>query len=158
MIISSCKMAAKGEKADYHLRLVQIKLRKNVCKSLWKKMCKHQQLFDSRDAVVPPLPIYVICYTCSRENYALSHDSSHVYPFFGRRPETWPDVFFLSFPRPLINARTCVHVHGESTAGPPTESEVHHTHTFLFAMHRGLAVTGIFIFTWHFLGIYNYLC
>ena len=37
MIISSCKMAAKGEKADYHLRLVQIKLRKNVCKSLWTK-------------------------------------------------------------------------------------------------------------------------
>ena len=35
--ISSCKMAAKGEKADYHLRLVQIKLRKNVCKSLWTK-------------------------------------------------------------------------------------------------------------------------
>ena len=45
-------MAAKGKKADYHLRLVQIKLRKNVCKSM-DKMCKHQQLFDSRDAVVP---------------------------------------------------------------------------------------------------------
>ena len=30
-------MAAKGKKADYHLRLVQIKLRKNVCKSLWTK-------------------------------------------------------------------------------------------------------------------------
>ena len=30
-------MAAKGKKADYHLRLVQIMLRKNVCKSLWTK-------------------------------------------------------------------------------------------------------------------------
>ena len=37
MIISSFKMAAKGKKADCHLRLVQIKLRKNVCKSLWTK-------------------------------------------------------------------------------------------------------------------------
>ena len=37
MIISSCKMVAKGKKADCHLRLVQIKLRKNVCKSLRTK-------------------------------------------------------------------------------------------------------------------------
>ena len=37
MIISSCKMAATARKADYHLRLVQIKLRKIVCKPLWTK-------------------------------------------------------------------------------------------------------------------------
>ena len=43
-------MAATARKADYRLRLVQIKLRKNVCKSLWTKCGKHQQLFDSRDA------------------------------------------------------------------------------------------------------------
>ena len=59
MIISSCKMAATARKADYHLRLVQITLRKIVCKSL-DKMCNHQQLFDSRDAVVYNNIIYNI--------------------------------------------------------------------------------------------------
>ena len=37
MTISSSKMAATARKADCHLRLVPIKLRKNVCKSLWTK-------------------------------------------------------------------------------------------------------------------------
>ena len=32
--------------------IVQLKLRKNIHMD---KICKHQQLFDSRDAVVPPL-------------------------------------------------------------------------------------------------------
>ena len=51
-------MAAKGKKADYHLRLVQIKLRKNVYMQIpMDKMCKHQQLFDSRDA---PLGTYEV--------------------------------------------------------------------------------------------------
>ena len=124
MTISSSKMAATARKADCHLRLVPIKLRKNVCESLWTKcasisnylihvmlsydhhvltcitsvlinrlngsdskksrlsltvsanqapqkcmlipmdkMCKHQQLFDSRDAVLrsPRAHLYYKC-------------------------------------------------------------------------------------------------
>ena len=81
--ITHYHMTATARKADYHLRN---QAPQNCMQTPMDKMCKHQQLFDSRDAVglAGAAPVRgrssdIMYNTCSREHYALSHDSSHIH-------------------------------------------------------------------------------
>ena len=98
MFISSCKMATKGEKADYHLRLVQIKLRKNVCKSLWTKCASISNYLIH---VMLSYLLWVKRMLCSRVSAHIHSEHAQV----GRTWKKWRNAYY----DPLLRKRLCKH-------------------------------------------------